>query len=794
MEIKGNSEYLDLMGKNPFPNENINPKIKEGSPFGLKVAKHIYYSHLYTESIYFRSAKIIENRKYATGSQDPNLYKPMLDAQIDNMGDDTWINISWEVSSPAYKFVNVVLGDLMNQDYKIEFNAVDVNSRTKKQKARDDFFGKMVKRKIMQQLEEETGVVIENKNEYVPEDEEELEIYMDMSFKLSIEIAMEQLVSAIFESNDWHNIKKRVIRDLIENNKGAIRLYFDENDSIRIRYVDIAGLITSYTDHPDYNDCEYEGEVYKITIRELRRRSKGKLSEEDLFAIARKNAGRNSNPQWEYDNTFSHANYTNNLYSYDDYRVPILDFVYYTTDVYNWAEKKKSDGRVFFDKKSYNYEKPERSKHEINVIKKQIENQYTGLWVIGTEYMGCYGREKNIIRNKTNGKLHPTCFHKYIIFEPNLRGGTSKSMVDVMKPDLDGIQIATLKMRHFIASSLPPGMDIDINAINNISLGVKEYSPLTLLKLLAQKGHMIYSRTDDNGDYVNGKPVEFNQRGLADGLMPFISSIQYYLQNIRDNTGVNEARDASKPDNKALVGIQKLSLLASNNSTRELYDAFVSGIYRKSGQVIALMLQELAEFKGLDKYEGVIGDAGIKMIEFSKDIPLVELGIRVEALPSELDLQRLEGYIQLSLQTGEIRIEDAMIVNRMMNTKKAEQYLKFRRRKYKEELMAEMAEKERITMEREKGAAMASAEAQKVKYQAEVEKETALKQVELEYQKQLDDHKTNNEIILIKEKGNVELAKIKEAANQNLINTTLTKEQPQPRVFPKETTKVSGGL
>ena len=36
-----------------------------------------------------------------------------------------------------------------------------------------------------------------------------------------------------------------------------------------------------------------------------------------------------------------------------------------------------------------------------------------------------------------------------------------------------------------------------------------------------------------------------------------IQTYQYYLQMIRDVTGLNEARDGSMPDKDALVGLQK---------------------------------------------------------------------------------------------------------------------------------------------------------------------------------------------------------------------------------------------
>ena len=42
---------------------------------------------------------------------------------------------------------------------------------------------------------------------------------------------------------------------------------------------------------------------------------------------------------------------------------------------------------------------------------------------------------------------------------------------------------------------------------------------------------------------------------------------------IRDVTGLNEARDGSKPDQYALVGVQKLAAANSNTATRHILQA-----------------------------------------------------------------------------------------------------------------------------------------------------------------------------------------------------------------------------
>ena len=54
-------------------------------------------------------------------------------------------------------------------------------------------------------------------------------------------------------------------------------------------------------------------------------------------------------------------------------------------------------------------------------------------------------------------------------------------------------------------------------------------------------------------------PIQEIQSGSGGQKMQsLIQTYNYYLQMIRDVTGLNEARDGSSPDANALVGVQKL--------------------------------------------------------------------------------------------------------------------------------------------------------------------------------------------------------------------------------------------
>ena len=227
------------MKESPFPSEWTDPKEKEKNEYGRKIAKYIYYKGLQQDISTNRRTIAQENRDYATNRNDINKYKPRLDAELDNIGDTSYINISWENQHPGKKFVDTVIGGMINQDHKIQYNAIDSHSKKKFTKQRDEFYGRIVRRRDMAAMEAASGLVLDPKGDFDPSSKDEVDIYMDLEFKQAVEIGMESIVDFELENNKWNKkVKKRVIRDLVENNIGAVRIYFDKNNEIKLRYVD----------------------------------------------------------------------------------------------------------------------------------------------------------------------------------------------------------------------------------------------------------------------------------------------------------------------------------------------------------------------------------------------------------------------------------------------------------------------------------------------------------------------------------------------------------------------------
>jgi len=100
-----------------------------------------------------------------------------------------------------------------------------------------------------------------------------------------------------------------------------------------------------------------------------------------------------------------------------------------------------------------------------------------------------------------------------------------------------------------------------------------------------------------DGDMNPGRvPIQELQTGSGGAKMQsLIGTYNYYLQMIRDTTGLNEARDGSTPDKNALVGIQKIAAANSNTATRHILQA---GLFltAETAEALSLRISDILEY------------------------------------------------------------------------------------------------------------------------------------------------------------------------------------------------------
>jgi hypothetical protein len=777
-----------------YPSPFVDPKVKESKAYGLRYFKAMYDEYEQDTNMNTNESmldRFITNRKYAEGLQDVDKYKDLLA----NDGDNSYLNLDWSVISVIPKFVEVLVGGLINQEYKIQCNAIDPMSQSNKDKERRKLVANMELKQFSDEVEEVTGIPIVPKDAEIFGSQEEIDLHMQMNYKQDVEISMEQALEFVFYNNDWDESRKRVIRDIITLKRAGFRTSRDVNGDLRVRYVDPANLVTSYTNDPSHKGVRHAGELIQLTIAELRQIAGNYFSEKDYFDIAKSFAGNGGNRNWAYGNNYySRANGGTRDGAYDDFLITILDAEFYSTNRYVYEKKSNNYGGYYFQRRDYGYKLPDKSKQKRELVEKDIKCVYKGMWIVGSEHIFDYGLKPNMVREKINGKYSTDTTLSFHIYAPDIYDMENKSLVEKMIPFADQMQLVHLKIQQLLGKARPPGLAVDVSGLSNVLKGMGEdgWKPLDIQNMYDQLGTYYFSSIRDDGTPIaNSNPIQELQNGIGSDLERLVGVYNYNLQEIRNVTGVNEVRDASAPDKDSLVGVDKMRLMASNNATRTVNDSYLK-LMEMTAKDLSLMIQDNIENGiGIEGYYSAVGEQKVKTIKITgKDVSLAEIGIKIEALPDAEEKAYIEQNIQASLSAQELRLEDAIVVRRVAksNVKLAEQVMLLRRKKYQEEKMMESQAAAQANAEQQAMAAQQKAQADAMKAQADAQAKMAVLEKEYALKQQLAAQEHEQEMKQIALENEYKNEQIIMASQENFKNTQLSKEAPQPKVFSKPPT------
>ena len=369
--------------------------------------------------------------------------------------------------------------------------------------------------------------------------------------------------------------------------------------------------------------------------------------------------------------------------------------------------------------KDDSFDPPESKEGNFSKIQRNIEVLYEGALILGTNKLLKWQMVSNMMRPKsdfTKVKMN------YAIVAPRMYKGKIESLVRRITGFADMIQLTHLKLQQVLSRMVPDGVYLDADGLAEIDLGNgTNYNPQEALNMFFQTGSVIGRSFTQDGDVNPGKvPIqEITSGSGGNKISALIANYNYYLQMIRDTTGLNEARDGSTPDKNALVGIQKLAAANSNTATRHILQ---SGLFltAEMAECLSLRISDIIEYSPTrDAFIQAIGAHNVATLEEMQNLHLYDFGIFIELAPDEQEKSMLENNIQVALAQQNIELEDAIDIREIKNIKLANQLLKVRRKK-------KIARDQLIAQQNIQAQANANAQAQQVAAQAEVQKNQAL--------------------------------------------------------------------
>ena len=703
-----------------FPDQVVPDSVKNSYDYGLRVAQAI-------ENEWFRQDiggdRYLQNyqnyhslRLYARGEQPVQKYKDELSIN----GDLSYLNLDWKIVPVIPKFVDIVVNGMTDKGYEIKSFATDPFALKERTDYAFNALNDIINKEYIDQLNAVTGdnLYSSPNPSKLPANQDELDLFLQLNYKQSVEIAEEELIKNVFEANKFKEDQRRIAYDLAVLGIGCSKTNFNLSEGVTVDYVDPASIVYSYTEDPNFEDLYYVGEVKNLSLAEVKRQFSN-LTDSELEEIQK------------FKGPSQYSNYVRNFAGGDDSNlVSILYFEYKTYTNQVFKIKKTDQGLEKTIEKDDSFDPPENDNFER--VSRSIEVLYTGAKVLGMSKV----LEWKFAENMTRPYADTTRVNmSYSISAPRMYKGRVDSIVNRITSFADMIQLTHLKLQQVLSRIVPDGVYLDMDGLAEVDLGNgTNYNPAEALNMYFQTGSIVGRSLTQDGELNRGKvPIQELQSssGLAK-IQSLIQTYQYYLQMIRDTTGLNEAVDGSMPDKNALVGLQKMAAASSNTATRHILKSLMY-ITIKTAENISLRVNDALQFPlTKESLLNSINTFNVSTLEEMEKVAMHDFGIFLELEPDEEQKQQLEQNIQVSLQQGGIDLEDAIDIRQINNLKLANQLLKLKRtQKQKRD--------QEISQANIAAQGQANAQASEAAAMAEVQKQQALSETKMQLEKAKSD-------------------------------------------------------
>jgi hypothetical protein len=562
-----------------FPSQVVSDEEKKSFEYGVQVGRAIEGEWFHGGRSGNRFAtnwnRYHNLRLYARGEQPIQKYKDELSIN----GDLSYLNLDWKPVPVISKFVDIVVNGMSEKQYKINAYAQDPESIKKRTNYASGLLRDITAKAEIEQIKQMMGLDLYSTPDQsnLPETEEEISIHMQLKYKPSIEIAEEEVINNTLDKNKFELTRRRLNHDLTVLGIAAIKTDWNKAEGVVVDYCDPAKMVWSYTEDPNFEDIYYVGEVKSITIPELKKQYPS-ISEEELDRISKMG---------------NRSDYVVGWNDYDDNTVQVLYFEYKTYMNQVFKLKQTGNGLEKVIEKTDSFDPPPSD--TFKKVSRTIEVLYTGAKILGYDQMIDWRVSENMTRpyaDTTKVNMN------YAISAPRMYKGRIESTVSKITGFADMINITNLKIQQVISKLVPDGVYLDIDGLAEVDLGNgTSYNPQEALNMYFQTGSILGRSLTQEGDMNRGK-VPIQELSSSNGqakLSALINTYQYYLQMIRDVTGLNEARDGSAPMEDTLVGLQKLAANASNVATRHILQ---SSLYlsARTCENISLRIADSIEF------------------------------------------------------------------------------------------------------------------------------------------------------------------------------------------------------
>jgi hypothetical protein len=719
----------------------------------------------YPNQLYNGRENYHEIKLYMLGKQSISRYKKLVNPSSTANEDQSTANISWDILPIIPKFRRIALATLMKSDFNISVDAIDPIAQDDK----NEFYAENAAKLLLREEFEKQNL---DKEIVSPPDIDvanlkELDMYMNYSYKHRMAIEMEQAIELILNLNNFNQERGLVIEDLHDFGIAGYREYFDAAGNIKLRRVNPSNMVMSYTTNPSFNDVQYMGEVVEMTIADLKELAGEQISEEQYETIAEKYTNKLGNPTLVKNTGF------NQTRNYDGFRISVLDIEFYSVNSLILEERVNSKGNTVVGRAS----KIKGNKKDKKYSKTDYKVIYQGKWIVDSDIFFDCKLATNMKRAKSDLTNTSLSYH---VVAPNIYQMVTYSLGSQMKAIADQIQLAWYKLQNVMLRARPRGIMIELGALENVPIGKggKALKPMEIIDLYNQTGNLVYRRLSEEGTASNYKPIEELDNGIGNEATQYFNIITNNIQLLRDILGFNEITDGSTPDPRTLNGVAKYASESTNNSLDFIKRA-ERELLEKLCYSLTLRIQDSVDNGAIEGYVRSLGSSSVQFFKLDPNTSAHECGLIVTQKPTEFEKEKLAQRINLAIQSGQITLADAIMLENLENMKYAEVMLAYKIKQNEQDKQQKALQMQQMNGQIQQQSAMAAEQAKQQTLQVEAQVKIAVIQKEKELEAQLLSMKLQMEaqIEQMKVDGKINMSRI-EATSREYIAEIKKGEKP----------------
>lgn len=619
-----------------FQLDKLSIKEKSDWNYGKRLAQYIDSTIRGGISSYFwvRNARWRTNRGYANGRVPMSKFQDLLEFN----GKVNYLNINWQSINIVNRVISGLVGRWMARSEKIKVTAIDSISTKQKQEEYENLEFIIENRKLLEKLQEESGVQILPEAEQLPEDKEELKLWQSQFQRLPEEIQYEIGCNDVLASNGWFDtLKEKMLHDSAECGFVGTYTWMDDQGVIHVDWLKPENCFYSYSNYPDFRDTTWRGVIRTYKISELRRKYGtefgGKISEEELWKMAQfsKEFQLYDNITWltEWNVTF--------LRPYDEWNIDVIEFELKTVDSddYTVVTTKKNKSTIV---KKGRPEKPSENEKVISDIKWNI---YRGVYCRPTNTMLEWGLKTNMIRPQDPKEIGNAEF-SYTFYMVQNYDMTSLAIPEKIQEPVDQMIIARLKMQQLVAKMRPTGAAVNWDALQNIDYGLGDGNKaIDVKKLYDQTGDIYYRGRDAEGNNIPVPITELANSGFLSQLQGLILLYDKHYQILKDELGEDPNLISSALQPRVAVSNINTAEQVAQNATDYFYWAYTNCMADTAKKVASLL-----------KTSVQYGSSVYRDIVKSDDVAGRIFNSRIQMLPDQYELARFDAMLQQALASS----------------------------------------------------------------------------------------------------------------------------------------------